>query len=160
MQEAIFMTTGQNIRAWRKQRGLTQNQLGELCGISGASIGSYEKGATLPKRRVVDKIAAALGVSVDKLLEAPAASDPVAQSTSSSKAPLYDGVLATLKELYGTVEGRMVLGKNGTSKKYYIVRGISDSFVLYEQDITAIAKSARASISPLVERLSSGAHGS
>ena len=153
------MTIGQNIRAWRKQRGLTQNQLGELCGISSASIGSYEKGATLPKRRVVDKIAAALGVSADKLLEAPAASNPAAQSASSGRAPLYDGVLAALKELYGTVEGRMILGENGLSKKYYIVRGVSDSFVLYEQDIAAIAKSARASMAPLVERLGSGARG-
>ena len=83
------MTIGQNIRAWRKQRGLTQAQLGVLCGVSGASIGSYEKGATPPKRRVVDQIAAALSVSVDKLLEAPAASDPAAQSISSSKALLY-----------------------------------------------------------------------
>ena len=150
------MTIGQKIRAFRKQRGLTQAQLGELCGISGASIGSYEKGATIPKRRVMDKIAAAVGVSVDKLLEAPAPSVPPARSASSSESPLYDGVLAALKELYGTVEGRVVLGESGTSKKYYLVRGVSDSFVLYEQDIAAIAKSARATMSPLMERLAAG----
>lgn len=151
------MTIGQNIRAWRKQCGLTQAQLGALCGISGASIGSYEKGATLPKRRVVEKIAAALGVSADRLLETPAPSDPALQSVPAGKASLYDGVLAALKELYGTVEGRVILGENGASKKYYIVRGISDSFVLYDKDIAAIAQSARASMSPLVERLGSGA---
>lgn len=153
------MTIGQNIRALRKQRGLTQAQLGELCGISGASVGSYEKGATLPKRRVAERIATALEVSVDKLLEVPASSDPAAQAAPSNKVSLYDGVLAALKELYGTVEGRVVLGENGTSKKYYVVRGISDSFVLYEQDIAAIARSARASMFPLMERLGGARRG-
>lgn len=142
------MTIGQNIRVYRKQRGLTQAQLGALCGVSGASIGSYEKGTTLPKRRVVEKIAAALDVPAERLLSAtPAAPEP------TGCAPLYDGVLATLRELYGYVEGRVVLGENGTSRKYYIVRGVPDSFVLYEQDIDAIAQSTRASMSPLVERL-------
>lgn len=153
------MTIGQNIRACRKRLGLTQAQLGGLCGVSGASIGSYEKGATLPKRRVVDKIAAALGVPADKLLKAPASSASAVQAALSNEVPLYDGVLAALKELYGAVEGRVIIGENGTSKKYYIVRGIPDSFVLYEQDIAAIAKSARASMSPLMERLSGGERG-
>lgn len=40
------MTIGQNILALRKQRDLTQVQ---LCGITGASIGSYEKGSTCPR---------------------------------------------------------------------------------------------------------------
>ena len=142
------MTIGQNIRVYRKQRGLTQAQLGALCGISGASIGSYEKGATLPKRRVVEKIAAALDVPAERLLEAaPAAPAPTGST------PLYDGVLAALRELYGCVEGRVILGENGASRRYYIVRGVPDSFVLYEQDIDAIAQSTRASMSPLVERL-------
>lgn len=143
------MSIGQNIRALRKQRGLTQAQLGALCGVSGASIGSYEKGATLPKRRVVDKIAAALGVSAGRLLEAPAPSN----AAPSGKAPLYDGVLAALRELYGAVEGRVVLGSNGSSRRYYVVSGGQSSFILHEQDIAAIAQSAQASIAPLAERL-------
>ncbi|MCI9057806.1 MAG: helix-turn-helix transcriptional regulator, partial [Oscillospiraceae bacterium] len=36
------MTIGQNIRALRKKKGLTQAQLGGLCGISGGAVGSYE----------------------------------------------------------------------------------------------------------------------
>ena len=144
------MTIGQNIRAWRKQRGLTQAQLGRLCGISGASVGSYEKGVTLPKRRGVERLAAALDIPEEKLTGgAPRAPHHEVQSTM----PLYDGVLAALGELYGTVEGRVILGENGASRKYYIVQSASDSFILYDQDIAAIARSAQASMSPLVERL-------
>lgn len=144
------MTTGQRIRAWRKRRGLTQNQLGQLCGVSGAAIGSYEKGATIPKWRVVEKIAIALDLPVERLTEAgPALPDP----TPSGEVLLYDGVLSALRELYGAVEGRMIMGENGAGRRYYVVRGAPDSFVLYERDIAAIAQSARASISPLVERI-------
>ena len=60
------MTIGQNIRALRKARGLTQARLGALCHISGASIGSYEKGATLPRRRVLEQLSAALDVPVER----------------------------------------------------------------------------------------------
>lgn len=148
------MTIGQNIRALRKQRGLTQAQLGAQCGLSGASIGSYEKGGTLPKRRTVERLASALGVPPERLT----GGGPVPPAPSPRPA-LYDGVLAALKELYGAVEGRVVLGRDGASRRYYIVRSVPDSFVLYEQDIAAIARSARASMSPLVERLGGGARG-
>ena len=33
------MTTGKNIRALRKKRGLTQEKLGELCGMTAGEIG-------------------------------------------------------------------------------------------------------------------------
>lgn len=145
------MTIGQNIRALRKARGLTQARLGALCHISGASIGSYEKGATLPRRRVLEQLSAALDVPVERLTAG--AAQPVHDAQASS-GPLYDGVLAALGELYGTVEGRIVRGENGGSRRYYMVQGAAGSFVLYDQDIAAIARSAKASISPLVERLS------
>lgn len=145
------MTIGQNIRALRKARGLTQAQLGALCHISGASIGSYEKGATLPRRRVLGRLAAALDVPVERLTGAASQAVPDAQAPSG---PMYDGVLAALRELYGTVEGRIIRGENGVSRRYYMVQGTAGSFVLYDQDIAAIARSAKASISPLVERLS------
>ena len=50
------MTIGQNIRALRKKKGLTQAQLGGLCGISGGAVGSYENGITVPKRRGADAV--------------------------------------------------------------------------------------------------------
>lgn len=150
------MPIGQNIRAWRKQRGLTQRQLGALCGVSGASIGSYEKGDTVLKRRVVEKIAAALDVPADRLTENAV---PAAQRGLPGAVPLYDGVLAALRELYGFVEGRTVLGENGANKTYYIVRDSSDSFILYDRDIAAIARSVQESMAPLVERLNSAGRG-
>ena len=45
------MTVGQNIRALRKKRGLSQEQPGRLCGTRGAAISGYERGDALPKKR-------------------------------------------------------------------------------------------------------------
>lgn len=63
------MTVGQNIRAIRKERGLTQNQLGELCGIKEANIRKYELGKANPKIETIEKIAKALGVPIVKIKE-------------------------------------------------------------------------------------------
>ena len=150
------MTVGQKIRAFRKQRGLTQERLGALCGVSSGAISSYENGVTLPKRRAVEKIPRALDVPPEKLLEEAPAPVPPASREQASDTLLYDGVLAALKELYGMVEGRIVMGENGASRRYYVVKRLSDSFVLYERDIAAIVRAAKASMTPLVEHMRKG----
>lgn len=148
------MTIGQTIRAYRKNQGLTQNELGKLCGMTGGAISGYENGVTLPKRRTVERIAQALGISAERLIGGAALPDPAAKKPGcASDALLYDGVLAALKELYGMVEGRIVQGENGASRKYYLIKQIPDSFVLYESDITAIAQAARASMGPIMEHM-------
>ena len=149
------MTIGQTIRALRKKAGLTQAQLGALCGITGGAVSSYENGATTPKRPTAEKLAAALGVSLERLQGEP----PSVSVPSSSGGLLYDGVLSVLKELYGMVEGRIILGENGRSRRYYLVRQIPGDFVLYEDDIAAIVRSARASMTPLAAHMQSARAG-
>lgn len=50
-------------------RGLTQKQLGELSGIHEVAIRKYELGKNLPKEEQLKKIANALNVNVNSLLE-------------------------------------------------------------------------------------------
>lgn len=63
------MTTGEKIRKLRKEKGLTQKRLGELCGINEANIRKYELGNQNPKLSTIRKIAAALGVYMSDLVE-------------------------------------------------------------------------------------------
>lgn len=147
-----------NIRVFRKQRGLTQAELGRLCGMTGGAISSYENGITVPKRRVLEKIARALDVPAERLAaDAPSVQTPSASSAAAGRQAsdtlLYNGVLSALRDLYGMVEGRVILGENGARKKYYLVRRGGHSFILYESDIAAIVRSAKASMSPLVEHM-------
>lgn len=56
------MKTGDLIRQARKKAGLTQKELGELCGIAEPTIRRYELGKLNPKQETLKKIAKPLGV--------------------------------------------------------------------------------------------------
>lgn len=62
------MTIGEKIRALRKSKGLTQKELGEMCGINEANIRKYEAGKQNPKFETLEKISSSLGVHVFALL--------------------------------------------------------------------------------------------
>ena len=53
------MTTGERIRHIRNERGISQKQLSEMCGLSEPAIRNYELGNRKPSAQILDKIAAA-----------------------------------------------------------------------------------------------------
>lgn len=61
------MTIGGNIKAARKKAGLTQKQLGDLCGMADSAIRRYESGRGNPTTKTLTRIAEALGVSIVEL---------------------------------------------------------------------------------------------
>lgn len=63
------MNIGENLKRIRKAKGLTQDKLSELTNISITSIQRYESGKRQPTVESVNKIAAALEVSVFELLD-------------------------------------------------------------------------------------------
>ena len=58
---------GERIRECREMAHMTQKELGAKCGIDAANIRKYENGRQRPKLETVEKIAGALGVSVESL---------------------------------------------------------------------------------------------
>lgn len=58
------MTTAKTIKKFRKEKGLTQKQLGELCvpRIAESTIRKYELGILNPKIETIEKIATALEI--------------------------------------------------------------------------------------------------
>ena len=54
------MPTGSKIKEIRQRKGLTQKQLGELCGMADSAIRRYENGYQNPKIETLQKIADAL----------------------------------------------------------------------------------------------------
>lgn len=59
---------GERIRAVRKAAGVTQRELAERLGIFYQQISQYERGERNPKYETVEKIADALGISVEELI--------------------------------------------------------------------------------------------
>lgn len=68
MDRLDYKALGKRIKDTRKQRGLTQDKLGELCGLSAAHIGHIERGTRIPSLETVYSIACVLDVGVDRLL--------------------------------------------------------------------------------------------
>lgn len=66
-------TPGQKIRNRRFRCGLTQAQLADKCGVTTKSIYLWEKGKSNPSSRLIARVAAVLGCSIDDLLSGEAA---------------------------------------------------------------------------------------
>ena len=62
------MTIGEKIRAARTEKGLTQKQLGDKCGMADSAIRRYESGRGNPTLDTVDRIAEALGMELRDLV--------------------------------------------------------------------------------------------
>lgn len=61
------MNVGENIRKYRKEKGLTQSELAHKTSLALSTIQRYEKGHRQPTMQVLQKIADALGIPVYRL---------------------------------------------------------------------------------------------
>lgn len=59
----------ERLRQLRKQKDLSQTELGELVDLHYTHIGRYERGASRPSADAARRLADALGVSTDYLME-------------------------------------------------------------------------------------------
>lgn len=149
------MTVGENIKRIRKEKGLTQKKLGELCGINEANIRKYENGNQNPKIETVDKIASALGVNIVDIMER-FTSEQWKNTTEYQRleklVQAKEGIIAILTDIYGKIEDKDIDGKYG-SGHYYLIGEGEKQFILYDGDIDALYESTKASIPFLVDRM-------
>ena len=61
--------TGTRIRSLRLERGLTQEQLAKLASVAQPTLSQYESGHAHPSLRAAKRIALALGVSLDSMID-------------------------------------------------------------------------------------------
>lgn len=64
----LYPDLSYNIRELRSELNLTQKELAEIAKISHRTIQNYENGLTPPSLNIIEKIASALGVSVERLI--------------------------------------------------------------------------------------------
>lgn len=60
------------LKAIRKRLGMTQEKMGEVTGVAPNTLSRYERGALTPSADAISKIAKALNVTTDELLNGPA----------------------------------------------------------------------------------------
>lgn len=71
MQGVIYMDQGKIgsfISDLRKEKKLTQAELGDIVGVTGKAVSRWERGLNLPDRAIMNKVSEALGVSTTELL--------------------------------------------------------------------------------------------
>jgi transcriptional regulator with XRE-family HTH domain len=59
---------GERLRTIREKRGLTQRELGALCGLGDKQIWRYENGQSAPNTEALIQLARILGITSDYLL--------------------------------------------------------------------------------------------
>ncbi|MBD5153247.1 MAG: helix-turn-helix transcriptional regulator [Oscillibacter sp.] len=77
------MTFGERVKQYREAKGYTQEELAELVGVAKTTITGYERGNRAPDVAKIKKIAAALGVTGDDLLDTGTAPRPAAEISLS-----------------------------------------------------------------------------
>jgi DNA-binding XRE family transcriptional regulator len=65
--EAHILRAMPMIRAWREHMGITQKELAARIGVSQAAVAKLEKPDARPRRATLEKIAKALGISIEHL---------------------------------------------------------------------------------------------
>ena len=102
------MTIGTNIKRLRQNKGITQEVLGEVLGISGQAISKWENASALPDITILPKLADYFGISIDELIGYKP--DALTYKERFVKFMLGNGILQT---------GEFKL-KSGQTKDYYL----------------------------------------
>lgn len=89
------MTIQEKIKLLRKDRGLKQSQLAELCRVSDAAVGAWEQGERIPYLDNLISLADVFGVSLDVFRQDATSLDlphPNESAESENNEPSYSGV--------------------------------------------------------------------
>lgn len=141
------MTIGENIKETRKQANLTQKQLAEKLNVSQAMIAQYESGERNPKFETLAKIAAALDCDPFDLRLGEDVNKEINIAVTA-----HDGIIAILKDLYGNVEDKEVLGDFGSSN-YYLVGTGNNKFILQNGTIDKLKDYIKSSIPFIIDSM-------
>lgn len=93
MEQSTLKIIGSNVRKRRKLKGLTQEQLADLAGMSFSYIGKIERGEYNLKIHTLEKVARALECSLSALL----LSDSVFKDVEMTE-PVLEAAAILLKE--------------------------------------------------------------
>ncbi len=63
--DTLWKFVGNKIKEFRKQKRLTQKELGDLIGVKHNTVSGYEKGSSSPEQDTLFKLAKVFGVSID-----------------------------------------------------------------------------------------------
>lgn len=103
-------TMGQIITQYRKERGMTQKELAEHMNVTDKAVSKWERDLSCPDIHSVPKLAEALGVSVDDLMQStqtkPSSADELTKAFSIAlrAIPLAMGIAVVVGSWLGKLQ--------------------------------------------------------
>lgn len=130
---------GNKILSMREAMHLTQTELGKLCGTSRNAVSDWERGVSVPRSKMLAKIAAALETTVDELTALPEQDIPVSPALSDIEKKFGSEALQELNELYTRTAGLFAGGTLSQKAKDAYFAAITQAYL----DCRAAAESAK-----------------
>ncbi|MBC2888573.1 LexA family protein [Gordonibacter massiliensis (ex Traore et al. 2017)] len=91
------MGLGENIKSLRAERGLTQEELGRIAGVSPMAVSQWENGRAVPRMGAVQRMADHFGISKSSIIDGEAGgvvTGTVHYAVTSLTAPVYGRISA------------------------------------------------------------------
>ena len=110
----------------RKERGLTQAELGSMLGISGKAVSKWERGLSKPCEEHLDRLVALLGLPVESTITAEGKENAQHTTFLSTVRKEFTRILAT-----GAMIGVCVCNLSGTISTDLTVVSLGFSVVLF-----------------------------
>lgn len=107
---------GNFLRNLRTNRRLSQQQLGNMVGVSNKAVSKWETGTAKPQMGTCYKLAAAFGISVDELLACRLQSAIAGKGIFSMKQELWNKAKKNLYRCYGACPPIEALGRFASEK--------------------------------------------
>ena len=148
---------GDRIREARKAKHMTQEELGELVGVTGVTIMRYEKYQREPRIDQLRKIAEVLGVSWTYLIGQSFGGETLEESAAifqeyKESSSVQEGLRLIMDSIYGESRTVTVSGKWFDDSLTVYGEG-DDSFVLGDEASLSIEDAVRALVKSLVSTL-------
>lgn len=135
------MTMGERIRQLRLEKGLTQEELGEIVGVKKAAVQKWESGLTKNlKRSTIEKLSSFFGVSPSYLMGMSEIKNLVPHRLQ--KVPLL-GEISAGEPIYASEERGSYILVNGNARIDFCLRVKGDSMIdarIHDGDLVFVRK--------------------
>lgn len=145
------MTVGQNIKKYRKKRGLTQRELADILETTQQNLAQYENDKRNPKIETIDRIAAALDLPIALLKEDIKWNEYTKTEEYkelSRESSAIESIKIILEYMYGKFEEKYI-----DELSYFLVGKGKDAFIISHEDIQKLLQYSVASFPFLIDEL-------
>ena len=134
---------GKLIAKMRKQKGLTQRELGEMVGVGFRAVSKWERGLTMPDISIINELSTILGISSDELLNGelqPKGDDPEISSPDINPNPVKKSnkrkLLLLIPILVIIAITVLLIVKNNQKPTEYAIKSLNQEEYLVDGTLT------------------------